>query len=338
MDLLKFFSASLYPGKSGNGQGKPESESTPEPEIVDEPKVKDEPMSEESCGCGPQGGDRCEKPNYCNDLAYLFGDNRGCRAVDHPLQTVGGTGIGYAINKGTLKEVKINWAGKSEANEVITVQKNGCDIAWVKIEGKAGHKCVEVKEDFCDCDIINVVSRISGSAPDKCPEEWIPAGCITVALWYTPHCNVKPPKPGIAEYYLSISAPLPTVWSTVNFDTLRVNTMPAEVAYAGGVITLMKPGVYKVDYSATLETYTSTSLNVRTRLSCDTGSGYVPYPSSESSNYILAGAGGTATNTQGVLIVVPHGGITNVIFEGQVDVDSSTNGTVDANIIIHKVV
>jgi len=285
--------------------------------------------------------DKCyTKLNYCNDLVYTFGVNKGCRKQDEPLETTGGTQIGYAVNKAKLKDIKIVWSGEHDAFENLIITRNGEPVAEALIEGPNGTLCIESKEYFCDCDVINVISSAAGvqSHDDNSdiPGEWSPAGCITVSLWLEPKCTTKPhlEGDGIFEVYLSDlgTVTIPTTWSIVNMDVERINTIPSFVSWDGTKATL-KSGVYKLDYAMTIETQTSTSLNFKGKLVIDG----TDYPSSFSASHILAGSGGDVSLAQGVTLIVPHGQTMDIEVQAIVDVDSSTNGNADANLVIQRI-
>ena len=115
-------------------------------------------MSEEVMnGDEPCVGPHCQgEPNLCNDSNYLFGRND---CVDHPgipLKAVGDTRLGYAVNEGKAKFVKVVWKGR--AIETLVLQKNGEDVEWLSIdETDESPKCFPIMEEFCDCDVLNVI-------------------------------------------------------------------------------------------------------------------------------------------------------------------------------------
>jgi hypothetical protein len=287
MNFMKFFTGAI---------------SVPESKEIVLTEPKKHPEKENKGVSMSYENERCERPNYGNDLVYLFGTNKGCREENHSLETVGGTGIGYAINKGLLTDIKINWSGKCDASEVIVVQKNGQDIAWTLIEGKCGTKCVQIKEEFCDCDIINVVSRAQGvQDPTGEPGKWVPAGCITVALWYTPYNHIKPKcTTGVIEAINTDGAfnlAIPNVWTVKPLDTVRNNTIPAYASFSDtDDAIILKTGVYAIEYGSQLEFYQSVNVVYSIQLEVDDGTGWVAVPYSLASTYTLGVSPVISTN------------------------------------------
>ena len=157
-----------------------------------------------------------------------------------------------------------------------------------------------------------------------------------MTIWVEKACDVEPEPEGdgIFEAYLFNTGvvPIPDTWSVVNMTTERINTIPTYVTWDGSKATV-KPGVYKVSYYTSIETKTSTSLNFRGKLVVDGAD----YPSSFSASHILAGSGGDVSLAQGVTLVVPYGQTMDVEVQAIVDVDSSTNGNADANLVIQRI-
>lgn len=315
-------------------------ETAPENDVVEnDSKMEDTVMSvEEKC----EG--RCHhKVNLCNDVAYNFGRNE---CVEHPfipLEVAGGSRLGVVLNEGKLTYIKIVWKGEAQENLIIT--RNGEPIEFVSIdETDKGVKCIKLKEEVCDCDVINVIEAPQGcmvlSADDNDGPlgEFKPPCSISVIIEAEPDCDerFKREGDGLFEAYISdgTAVTIPTSWSTVVPDTVRVNTIPSYVSYdsSTGIVTL-KHGVYKVDYAMTIQTQTSTSLNFSGKLLVDG----VDYPSSFSADHILAGQGGDVSLAQGVTVVVPRGQTVTIELQAETDVDSSYNGNADANIIIERV-
>lgn len=280
----------------------------------------------EECG-------RCHtKVNLCNDSFLTFGRS-GCTygADEVAMLSVNETRAGYAVNDGRINEVKISWLG--EADEVVAVLVNGEEVASTHIAGVDGTECIEIKENVCDCDVITVV-EVAGGEDSK----GIYACDITALVVLELDCDhrFKREGDGVFEAYISdgTSVSIPTAWSTVAPDTVRLNTIPGYVSYdtVSGVATL-KHGVYKIDYAMTIETQTSTALNFKGKLLVNGND----YPSSLSAAHILAGNGGDVSVAQGVTLVVPQGHTATVELEAITDVDSSYNGNADANIIIERI-
>lgn len=291
--------------------------------------------------------DRCpsrERPNLCNDLVYTFGANTGCRAENEPLEGTGGTKIGYGINAGKLRDVKIVWSGSHPADEVIVVQKNGQDIAWVHIEGEEGVECAEVMERFCDCDVVNVVSKAAGvSGPEV--GEWKPASCITVTLEIEPKCRVHflPEGDGVAEAIDttgSTAVVTGATWYTRTLDTERNNTLggfatfiDSEDAYELGF------GVYKIWYESGIEFDQSVNVayNVKLQENVD-GAGWIDIPQSGNVDFILAGDEGNVSAGRMITYKVPHGSTAKIRIQEKITQDTSIqNATGGSGIVVERV-
>jgi hypothetical protein len=278
----------------------------------------------EDCG-------RCnrKKPNLCNDLVYTFGSKDGCREEGAALEGTGGTHVGYGINAGILREVKVVWEGHTEASEVIVVQRNGEDIAWVKIDGQSGVECCQVKEKFCDCDVINVVSRAAGASADEVGE-WLPAGCITVTTEIEPQCRTHfmPEGDGIAEAYdatNSVDVTNGNTWYTRTLDTERLNTMPAYANFDNADDAYeLKHGVYKIDFGAGIEFTQSINIAYTVKLQENVdGAGWVDIPAATNIDHNLSGDNGNVSATLGIAYYVPHGSTAKIRIQEMISQDTS---------------
>ena len=272
----------------------------------------------------------------CNTIVYTWGSNE-CRYEDDTIQMTGSAknAVGYAVAKsGIITSITATWDSTcgSYAEQLI-LQVNGQDVPEASmglVTGDIDHMCLyELKVPIRECDTINFISRKVDDS--KC---WQQACNIEVTANMEVFCEIPPVinEAGIFEVYLSDvgAVPIPTVWSIVNMDTVRTNTIPMYVAWNGTEATL-RPGVYRLDYNVGISTQTSTSLNLEAKITVD-GS---DYPSSHSGAYILAGAGGDESLSKGVTIVVDTQVIVRV--EAKTDVDSSTNAAADANFIIQRI-
>jgi len=310
------------------GEVMPETEVTP---------VHEEKPKHHDCG---DHNDCHVDLNYCDTSNYLFGRIECLQHPFTPLRTAGNTYLGYAVNDGKAKYIKVVWKG--ETNEILALTKNGRPVEFIHIDGKDhGTKCIPIKEKFCDCDVLNIIELPAGCRTiedfeARKPGMFKPACEISVVVEYEKECDKKPNPEGdgVFEVYLSDlgTVTIPTSWAIVNMDTIRLNTIPSYVSWDGTKATL-KSGVYKLDYAMTIETQTSTSLNFKGKFVVDG----VDYPSSFSASHILAGQGGDVSLAQGVTLVVPEDQEMTVEVQAIVDVDSSTNGNADANLVIQRI-
>ena len=274
--------------------------------------------------------------NLCNESVLTWGSNL-CRREGDFISMTGGAinEAGYVIpDDSVVREASISWKqdGCGEYNEKLQLLADGQVIGEAEVKSSDGVDRVA----FSDLDIQLIAGQgltVKSVAidDDTC---WEQACEIVVTVWVEKVCDVQPEDEGdgIFEVYLSDVGvvPIPDVWSIVNMDVIRVNTIPTAIAWDGTRATL-QPGVYKVDYNLAIETKTSTSLNFRGKLVVDG----VDYPTSGTGAYILAGAGGAESLSQSVVIVVEEE--TTVEVQAKVDTDTSTNATADANLIIQRI-
>ena len=273
----------------------------------------------------------------CNTVVYTWGSNE-CRYENDTLQMTGSAknAAGYAVAKsGIITSITATWeASCGSYAEQLILQVNGQDVPGASIivaTGDSDHKCIyDLKVPVNECDTINFVSR--RVEDERCWQQ----GCnVTATANMEVFCEIPPVinEQGIFEVYLSDVGvvPIPTVWSIVNMDTVRTNTIPMYVAWNGTEATL-SAGVYRLDYNVGIDTQTSTSLNLEAKFTVDGAD----YPSSHSGAYILAGAGGSESLSQGVTLTVADAPVV-VRVEAKTDVDSSTNAAADANFIIQRI-
>lgn len=289
--------------------------------------IENENTQENSCE------DRCYNHlNFCNDLVYTFGINKGCRKQDEALETTGATQIGYAVNKGKLKDIKIVWSGEHDAFEQLIITRNGKQIASTVIEGPSGTLCVETSAYLCDCDVINVFSTAVGVEDEEgndMPGEWLPAGCITVSLWIEPKCKTKPHPEGdgIAEAFdtTGFTGVLTgDTWYTRTLDTERLNTIPGYVSFDDSTDSYkLKAGIYKITYETGIEFDQSVAVDYYTKLEVNDGSGWVDYPNSSSADYCLAGSNGNVVASRTVTMKVDHDQELNIRISEMISKDTS---------------
>jgi len=288
-----------------------------------------------------------KKPNLCNDLVYTFGSNKGCRAQNHPLETTGGTMLGYAVDTGTLRSVRVVWGGVCEADEVIVVTRNGEDIAWVKLEGESGTNCVELTEDFCGCDVINVVSRAGGvqGTSGTVPGAWIPAGCLTVTVGYENKCDIEllPEGDGVAEAIDTTGTTdvnVGATWFTRKLDTERNNTLGMFATFLDGDDAYqLKYGIYIIHYTSSITFDQSVNVAYKTKLQTSTnGGGWIDYPQSGGVDFNLSGDDGNVEAGRTVTLKVAKGDTVKVRIQEMITQDTSIqNATGGAGMVIERV-
>ena len=274
--------------------------------------------------------------NLCNESVLTFGSNL-CRKENETLPMSGGAanGIGYVVpDKVIIREFSASWKQDScgKYNEKIQIISDGQVLFEADITSDDG-----VDRIYASGLSIPVAAgqgiTVKSIAIDK-ETCWEQTCELEVTVWVEKHCDVEPEEEGdgIFEVYLSDTGviELPDVWSIVNMDIVRVNTIPTYVSWDGTKATI-QPGIYKVDYNTSIETSTSTSLNFRGKLVVDG----VDYVSSQSGSYIIAGMGGAVSLSKSVVLVVEDE--IELTFQAKVDTDSSSNAAANANLIIQRI-
>jgi len=281
---------------------------------------------------------RTQFPWFNDSVVYTFGSNK-CRKENETLDMTGNAQnqSGYAVSKpGKITALTATWDSDLCGGyaEELVIQVNGQDTNGVLDILSGGedvtHVCIyNLDIDLKPCDTVNIVSRQINK--DLC---WNQACNVAATITIENFCEMPPveDETGIFEAYLSDVGvvAIPTVWSIVDYDQTRVNTIPMYVAWNGTEATL-EAGTYRVDYNVGITTQTSTSLNLEAKLVVDGAD----YPASHSSAYILSGNGGSEALAKSVTLVVD--GVSVVRVEAKTDVDSSTNASADANIIIQRI-
>lgn len=292
-------------------------------------------------------GNGCEcHANLCNDLAYLFGRNDCVTHSGIPLKTVGDTIIGYAVNKGKLHEIKIVWKGNKDTRELLAITKDGEEIEWVMIEGESGTKCVTVDEKYCDCEVINVVEKALGTPPQGGEVgEFNPPCAITVALWYTPECDIRvtPEGDGVAEA-VDTTGTTPVVagatWYVRTLDFERNNTIPsfatfidAEDAYE------LKWGMYIIAYQSGIDFDKSVNVRYDIKLQHNiNGGGWVDLPQSGAYDFNLSGDDGTVAAGRTITYRVNQGDTVKIRMIEKISDDTSLqNASGGAGIVIERI-
>ena len=275
--------------------------------------------------------------NLCNESVLTWGSNL-CRKEGELLPMTGGAvnEAGYVIpDDSIIREASVSWKsdGCGKYNEKLQLFADGQLLGEGEISSDMGVDRVFLSDLSVPLAAGQGLTVKSVAIDDVC---WEQACDIVVTVWVEKACDIEPEEEGdgIFEVYLSDvgNIPIPDVWSIVNMDQVRVNTMPSFVSWDGTRATL-QAGVYKVDYNIGIETSTSTSLNFRGKLTVDG----TDYPSSSTGAYILAGAGGSESLSQSVVVVVDDGDSLDVELLAKVDTDTSTNATADANMIIQRI-
>ena len=324
---------------------------TSEAEVVEEQVEEqvEEPVSNnifkgDNMSVENENGCECHA-NLCNDLAYLFGRNDCVTHPGIPLKTVGDTRIGYAVNKGKLTEIKIVWKGNRDTKEMLAVTKDGKEIEWVMIEGESGTKCVSVDEKYCDCDVINVVEKALGTPPQGEVGEFNPPCAITVALWYTPTCDihVSPEGDGIAEAIdTTFTTPVVTggVWYVRTLDTERNNSMPSYATFIDAEDAYeLKDGMYILSYQSGIIFTQSVNVSYIIRLQENVnGAGWVDVAQTGAIGFNLSGDDGNVTASRTVTYRVAVGSTAKLRIIEKITQDTSIqNATGGAGIVIERV-
>jgi len=313
-------------------------------------------MSEEN-GKPCEGGHCQDKPNLCNDSNYFF-TRRGRSAPFTNLDS-GDTKLGWAVNEGKAKFVKITWDDRDEVNETLMITKNGMPVEFITIdETDESPKCVPIAEEFCDCDVLNIkeipcgcrsASDVEDAAiPDedgRWPFSWKPACGINVVVEYEQDCDIHflPEGDGVAEAIDTTGNTdviTGATWYTRKLDAERNNTLggfavfvDAEDAYDLGF------GVYKIWYESGIEFDQSVNVayNVKLQENVD-GAGYIDIPQSGNVDFILAGDEGNVSAGRMITYKVPHGSRAKIRIQEKITQDTSIqNASGGAGIVVERV-
>jgi len=306
----------------------------------------------------PCEGGKCQsEPNLCNDSTYFF-TRRGRRRPFTNLDS-GDTQLGWAVNEGKAKFIKITWDDSDDVVETLVLTRNGRPIEYVTIDGSdESPKCIPIKEEFCDCDVMNIKEVPGGCRtpedidnariPDeegRFPFKWKPACSINVVVEYERDCDIHflPEGDGVAEAIDTTgttSVVNGATWYTRSLDTERNNTLggfavfdPIESTYELGF------GVYKIWYESGIEFDQSVNVayNVKLQENVD-GAGWVDIVQSGNVDFILAGDEGNVSAGRMITYRIPHGSSVKIRIQEKITQDTSIqNATGGAGIVIERV-
>lgn len=316
--------------------------------MSEEIRIVDEPC---------EGGNCYGKPNLCNDSTYFF-TRRGRRKPFNYLDS-GDTQLGWAVNEGTAKFVKITWDDRDDVSETLVLTKNGKPVEFITIDKTdESPKCVPIKEEFCDCDVLNIKEIPGGcktpedidvaKTPDeegKFPFRWKPACGINVVVEYERACDIHflPEGDGVAEA-MDTTGTTDVVngatWYTRTLDTERNNTLGGFAVFdASDSSYELAFGVYKIWYESGISFDQSIALDYDVKLQENVdGTGWVDITQSGSSDYTLAGNNGNVTAGRMITYKVPHGSTAKIRIQEKISQDTSIQtGSAGAGIVIERV-
>jgi len=200
---------------------------------------------------------------------------------------------------------------------------------------------MEIKEEFCECDILNVISF---GKPVDVDKPISPAGCLTVSVWIEPKCKIQFHREGdgIIEAIdtsgnTDLTAPL--TWVTRTLDSVRLNTLPAFMQFIDSEDCIeLKNGIYKINYQSGVLFDQSVNIGYEVKLqeSID-GGAWVDIPQSGSVDYAL-GVGGNVDAGRTLTYEVVRGSKAKLRIQEKITADTSIqSGGAGAGIVIERI-
>ena len=284
----------------------------------------------------------CNK-NFCNDVIFNFGSDQ-CREEGDFLAVVGNTHckLGYANPKAVkIHSVGLTWCGAPKCGVeefvlIINGQEYHIDGLLVSDgDEKCGHLCVKDLSIWVpECSTI----AVKGVAFEREPYD---ATCsVELSVWAEAMCEIgQDNDSGVFEVYTPlqvIPGDLPQLFTPINFQTLRLNTIPTYVSWNGSDTFTLESGVYRLEGHQFINWNYSVNIRIDQLIAVDDTTGYLAIPGSEDTNSVLNGNVGSTTVRNAVFYEVPFGQTWTFQLWARATTDTATYADYGANFLIER--